>query len=178
MPYILGTVQTTVCVAVNYTVQIPASWTLIFGPLLFNCSVVSYSSRPPWTAARQAPCPSWSPRACSNSRLLSQWCHPTISSSFVPFSSCLQSFPSSRSFLLSWLFTSGGQSIGASASASVLPIFKIDFLYDWLVWSPCSPSDSQESSPTHSSKAPTSAFFMVQVSHPATGRTIALLLAK
>ena len=65
------------------------------------------------------PCPS-SPGACSNSCPLSWWCHPTISSSVVPFSSCLQSFPASGSFLMSQLFTSGGQSIGISASASVL----------------------------------------------------------
>ena len=61
-----------------------------------------------------------SPGDCSNSCLLSWWCHPTISSSVVPFSSCPQSFPASGSFLVSWLFTSGGQSIGASAS--VLPV--------------------------------------------------------
>ena len=67
------------------------------------------------------PCPSPSPRARSNSCSLSQWCHPTISSSVVPFSTCPQSFPASGSFPMSWLFTSGGQSIGASASASVLP---------------------------------------------------------
>ena len=65
------------------------------------------------------PCPSPSPGACSNSCPLSQWCHPTISSSVVPFS-CLQSFPASGPFLMSRLFTSGGQSIGASAS--VLPM--------------------------------------------------------
>ena len=63
-----------------------------------------------------------SPRVCSNSCPLSRWCHPTISSSFVPFSSCLQSFPASGSSLMSWLFTSGGWSIGVSASASVLPM--------------------------------------------------------
>ena len=69
------------------------------------------------------PCPSPSPRAsCSNSCPLSRWCHPTNSSSVVPFSSCLQYFPASWSFPMSWLFTSGGQSIGASASASVLPM--------------------------------------------------------
>ena len=68
------------------------------------------------------PCPSFSPRACSNSCPLGWWCHPTISSSVVPFSSCLQSFPASGSFLMSRLFSSGGQSIGASASASVLPM--------------------------------------------------------
>ena len=66
------------------------------------------------------PCPSPTPGACSNSCALSQWCHPTISSSVVPLSSCLQAFPASGSFPMSWLFTSGGQSIGASASASVL----------------------------------------------------------
>ena len=68
------------------------------------------------------PCPSPSPRACSNSCPLSQWCHPTISSSVTPFSSCLQSFLASGSFPKSQLFASGGQSIGAAASASVLPM--------------------------------------------------------
>ena len=68
------------------------------------------------------PCPLPTPRACSNSCPSSRWCHPTISSSVVPFSSCLQSFPASRSFPRSQFFTSGGQSIGDSASASVLPI--------------------------------------------------------
>ena len=66
------------------------------------------------------PCPSPSPRVCSNSCPLNQWCHPTISSSFTPFSSCLQSFPAAGSFLISQLFASDGQSIGASAS--VLPV--------------------------------------------------------
>ena len=68
------------------------------------------------------PCPSLSPWVCSDSCPLSQWFYLTISSSAVPFSSCLQSFPASGSFLMSRLFMSGGQSIGASASASVLPI--------------------------------------------------------
>ena len=78
----------------------------------------------PWTAIHSLPCPSPSPGACSNSRPLNQWCHPTISSSVTPFSSCLQSFPASGSFLMSQLFASGSQSIGASASASasVLPM--------------------------------------------------------
>ena len=66
------------------------------------------------------PCPSPSPRACSNWCPLSWWCHPTISSSVIPFASHLQSLPSSGSFPMSWLFMSGGQSIGASASTSVL----------------------------------------------------------
>ena len=77
----------------------------------------------------------------------SWWCHPTISSSVVPFSSCLQSFPVSGSFPMSQFFISGGQSIGASASTSVLPV-KIQKWFPLLVWTPCNPRDSQESSPT------------------------------
>ena len=77
----------------------------------------------PWTAAHQASCPSPAPGACSNSCPLSRWCHPTISSSVIPFSSChLQSFPASGSFPVSQFFPLGGQSIGVSASASVLPM--------------------------------------------------------
>ena len=68
------------------------------------------------------PCPSPTPGVHSDSRPSSQWCHPAISSSVIPFSSCLQSFPASGSFQISQLFTSGGQSIGVSASASVLPM--------------------------------------------------------
>ena len=74
----------------------------------------------PWITARQLPCPSPSPGVSSNSCPLSQWCHPTISSSVALFSSCPQSFPASGSFPVSQLFTSGGQIIGASAS--VLPV--------------------------------------------------------
>ena len=77
------------------------------------------------------PCPSLTPRACSNSRPMSQWCHPTISSSVVPFS-CLQTFQSSGSFPVSQFFASGGQSIGVSASASVLPVHL--FLSSYLMW--------------------------------------------
>ena len=73
-------------------------------------------------------CPSPTPGPCSKSCPSSQWCHPTISSSVIPFSFCLQSFPSSRSFPMSWLFSSGGQGIGASASATVLPMN----IQDWL----------------------------------------------
>ena len=79
----------------------------------------------PWTAARQASLSLTVFRVCSNlSKFapLSWWCHPTISFSVIPFSSCLHSFPASRSFPISQLFASGGQSIGASASASVLPM--------------------------------------------------------
>ena len=74
----------------------------------------------PWPAAPRLPCPPLSPWVCSNSCPLIQWCHPTISSSVAPFYSCPQSFPASRSFPMSWLFSSDGQSIGASAS--VLPM--------------------------------------------------------
>ena len=76
----------------------------------------------PWTQHSRFPCPLPSPGVSSNSCLLSWRCHPTISSSVVTFSSCLQSFSASESFPMSWLFTSGGQNIGASASASVLPM--------------------------------------------------------
>ena len=80
------------------------------------------NSEASWTEAHQTPCPSLSPRVCSNSCPLNRWCHPTISSSVIPFSSCLQSFPASGSFPMSLFFASGVQSIGASASASVLPM--------------------------------------------------------
>ena len=76
----------------------------------------------PWTSAHQASLSTPTPGACSNPCPSSRWCHRTISSSFIPFSSCLQSFPASGSFPVSQFFTSGGQSIGASASASILPM--------------------------------------------------------
>ena len=75
-----------------------------------------------WRQHTRLPCPSPTPGAYSNSCPLIQWCHPTIASSVVPFSSCLQSFPASGSFPVSQFFISGGQSIVASASASVLPM--------------------------------------------------------
>jgi len=88
--------------------------------------------------------------AHSNSCPSSWWCHPTISSSVIPFSSCLQSFPASESFQMSQLFTSGGQSIGVSASTSVLPMNTQDWSpLGWTGWmSSQGPKDSQESSPT------------------------------
>ena len=93
-----------------------------WGSVYFSCSVVSNSLRPQGLQHARLPRPSPTPRACSNSCPSSQWCHPTISSSIVTFSSCLQSFPASWSFPVSHFFTSGGQSIGVSASASVLPV--------------------------------------------------------
>ena len=88
------------------------------------------------------------PRVCSNACPLSRWCHPVISSSVVPFSSCLQSFPESGSFPVVWLFASGGQSIGASASVSVL-LMNIQgwFPLGFTGLIPCSPRDPEESSP-------------------------------
>ena len=81
------------------------------------------------------PCPLQSPRACSNSCPLNQWCHPTISSSVIPFSSCLQSSPVSGSFQISPFFASCGQSVGVSASASVLPMNIQDwFPLEWTGW--------------------------------------------
>ena len=116
---------------------------------LFSCSVMPNSLRPHGLQHARLTCPSPSPRACSNSCPLSRWCHPIILSSVVPISSCLQSFPALGSFPMSQLFASGGQSIGASASTSVLPMYiRTDFRYDWLVWSFCSPRNSQESSLT------------------------------
>ena len=88
----------------------------------FSHSVMSDSLWPKGLQHTSLPCPSRTPRAYSNSCPLSWWCHPTISSSAIPFSSCLQSFPASGSFPMSHFFASGGQSIGVSASTSVLPM--------------------------------------------------------
>ena len=95
-------------------------WSSIYQLLLFSHSVVLHSLRPHGLQHARLPCPSPSPRACSNSCPSSQWCHPTISSSVALFHSSTQSFPGSESFPMSQLFVSGGQSIGASAS--VLPM--------------------------------------------------------
>ena len=144
-------------------------------------------SNPLWPHGLQhpsLPCPLPSPGVYSNSCSLSQWCHPTISSSVAPFSSCCLSFPASGSFPMSWLTTSGGQSIVASASASVLPMKNIQGLFPLGLIS-LSSLLSKESKKTfksllpHSSKASVlyhSVFFMVQISHPymTTGKSIAL----
>ena len=94
----------------------------VYGLINFSYSVVSDSLWPHGLHYVRLPCPSPTPRACSNSHPLSWWCHPTTSSSVVPFSSCPQSFPASGSFLKSHFFTSGGHSIEASALASGLPM--------------------------------------------------------
>ena len=93
-----------------------------YSSFLFSHSVVSDSLWLHGPQHTRPPCPSPTPRVYSNSSSLSWWYHPTISSSAFPFSSCLQSFPASGSFLMSQLFELGGQSTGASASASVLPM--------------------------------------------------------
>ena len=95
---------------------------LRFSSVQFSHSVVSNSLWLHGLQRARLPCPPPTPRACSNSCPLSQWCHPTVSSSVGPFSSCLQSFPVSGSFPMSQFFASNGQSVGVSASASVLPM--------------------------------------------------------
>ena len=126
------------------------------------------------------PCPSPTPRACSNSCPSSRWCYPTISSSVIPFSSCLQTRPASGSFSVSQFFASGGQGTGASASAAVLPMN----IQDWLPLGLTGLISLQSMGlrsliQHHSSKASIlrhSVFFMVQLSHlyMTTGKTIAL----
>ena len=96
-------------------------WVNLENSVQFSCSVVSDSLRPHRLKHTRPPCPSPTPRVYSDSCPLSWWCHPTISSSAVPFSSCLQSFPVTGSFPMSQLFPWGGQSTGVSASASLLP---------------------------------------------------------
>ena len=103
--------------------------------LQFSCSVISDSLQPHEPQHARPPCPSPTPRVHPNPCLLCRWCHPTISSSIVPFSSCPQSFPASGSFQMSQLFASGGQSIGASPSTSVLPMNTQDWSpLGWTGW--------------------------------------------
>ena len=109
--------------------QLAEQWTLLIYQYQFSRSVMSNSLRPHEPQHARPPCPSPTPGVYSNLCPLSWWCHPTTSSSVVPFSSCLQYFPTSGSFQMSQLFTSGGQSIGVSASTSVLPMNTQD-------WSP------------------------------------------
>ena len=112
-------------------------------------SVVSDSLWPYELQHARPPCPSPTPGVHWDSRPSSQRCHPAISSSVIPFSSCPQSLPASESFTMSQLFAWGGQSTGVSASASSFQRTpRADLLQNGLVGSPCSPRDSQESSPT------------------------------
>ena len=148
----------------------------------FSRSVVSDSLRPHEPQHSRPPCPSPTPEVYPNSCPSSQWCHPTISSSVVSFSRP-QSFPASGSFPMSQLFTSGGQSLGVSASISVLPMNTqglISFRMDWLDLFAVQGS-LKSLLQHHSSKASIlrhSAFFIVQLSHPytTTGKTIAFII--
>ena len=150
--------------------------------LLFSYSVELDSLRPHGLQHARLPCPSPAPRACSNSCPSSRWWHATIPSSVVPFSSCSQSVPASGSFPMSQFFTSGGQNIGVSALASVLPMNIQDwFNLGWTSGSPCCPRDSQESYPTPQFKSINSltlCLLMVQPSHPymTPGKTIVLTI--
>ena len=115
----------------------------------FSCSVVSHSLQPHGLQHIRPPCRSPTPGVNSNLCPLSLWCHPTILSSVIPFSSHLQSFPALEYFPMSWFFTSGGQSIGVSASASVLPMNNQDwFPLGLAAWISLQAKDSQKSSPT------------------------------
>ena len=147
----------------------------------FSHSVVSDSSRTHGSQHARPPCPSPTPGVHSNSSPLSRWCHANISSSIIPCSSCLQSFPASRSFPMSQFFVSDGQSIGVSASTSVLPMNTQDSSplgWTWLVLLAVQ-GTLKSLLQHHSSKASIlwcSAFFIVQLSHTymTTGKTIAL----
>ena len=133
-------------VSVAFTKRSYADSQRSFSSIQFSHSVVSDSLWPHESQHTRPPCPSPTPGVYPNSSPLSWWCHPTISSSVVPFS-CLQSFPASGYFQMSQLFTSGGQSIGVSASTSVLLINTQDWSpLGWTVGSLCRPRDSQESS--------------------------------
>ena len=150
-----------------------------FSSVQFSRSVVSDSLWPHELQHDRPPCPSSTPRACSNPCLLSWWCHPTISSSVLPFPSCLLSFPVSEAFLMRRPFASGGQNIGASTLVFLMNIqgwFSLG-LTGWITLQ--SKGLYKSLLQHHSSKALVlrcSTFFMVWLSHPymTTGKTIAL----
>ena len=102
--------------------------------LQFSHSVVSDSLQPHKLQHARSPCPLPTPRVYPNLCPLSQWCHPTISTSVIPFSSCPQSFPTSGSFQMSQFFAWGGRSIGVSTLASVLPMNTQDWSLEWTGW--------------------------------------------
>ena len=147
----------------------------------FSCSVMTDSLWPHGLQHTRLPCPSPTPRVHPNPCPFSQWCHPTISSSVIPFSFCPQSFPASGSFPLSQLFASDGQSIRVSSLASVLPMKTQDWSplrMDWLDLLAVQ-GTLKSLLQHHNSKASIlrrSAFFTVQLSHPymTIGKTIAL----
>ena len=153
-----------------------------YSRLLFSCSVMSDALWPHGLKHARLSCFSPSPGACSNSCPWRQWCHPTSSSSVVPFSSCPQPVSASGSFPMSGLFESGGQSIGASALASVLPKKSQGWSSEWTGWiSLQSKGLSSIFSSTAFRKCQffgTQPFFNVQLSHPymTTGKTVALTI--
>ena len=156
----------------------PLKWAM-FSSVQVSSSVMFNSLWPHGLQHARPPYPSSTLGACSNSRPLSQWCHPTISSSVVPFSSCLQSFPASGSFPVSLLFTSASHCIGISASASLLPMN----IQDWFPLESTGWVSLQSTLKSllqhHSSKASIlwhSGFFTAQLSHPylTIGKTMAL----
>ena len=151
-----------------------------FSSVQFSRSVVSDSLQPHESQHARPPCPSPSPRVHSDSRPSSPWCHPAVSSSVVPFSSCPQSLPASGSFPMSQLFAWGGQSTGASAF-SIIPFKEIPGLIFRMGWLNLLAVQGTLKSllQHHTSKASIircSAFFTVQLSHPymTTGKTTAL----
>ena len=158
----------------------PTYLTYMQSSVHFSPSVVSDSLWPHRLQHTCLPCPFPTPTACSNSCASGRWGHPTISSSVIPFSSCLQSFPASGSFPMSWFFASSGQSIGGSTSASVLPMNTQDSSpLGWTGWISLQFKGLSRVFSNHSSRASVlwcSAFFIVQLSHPymTTGKTIAL----
>ena len=155
--------------------------TIQFSSVQVSLSVASDSLRPHRLQHARLPCQSPTPRAYSDSRPSSQWYHPTISSSVIPFSSHLQSFPASGSFPMSQFCAWGGQSIRVSASASVLPMYNQDwFSLGWTGWISFQFKNSQESSPTAQFKSINSSALSLLYSptltsiHMTTGKTIAL----
>ena len=151
-----------------------------FSSVQLSRSVMSDSLPPHESQNSRPPCPSPTPGVYPNPCLLSQWCHLAISFSVISFSSCPQYFPALGSFPMSQLFVSGGQSIGVSASTSVLPVNTEDwFPLGWTGWISLQSKGLKSLLQHHSSKASVlwqSAFFIVQFSHPymTTGNTIAL----
>ena len=122
---------------------------LVISSVQFSRSVVSNSLQLHESQHARPPCPSPSPGVHSDSRPSSWWCHPAISSSVIPFSSCPQSLPASESFPISQLFAWGGQSTGVSALASFLPKNTQGWSpLEWIGWISLQSKDSQESSPT------------------------------
>ena len=137
----------------------------------FSCSFVSDSLQPHESQHARLPCPSQTPRVYPNLWPSSQWCHPAISSSVVPFSSCPQPFPASGSFQMSKFFAWDGQIIGVSASASVLPMNTLDWSpLGWTGWISLQSKGLFYSLLQHQSSKTSilrcSAFFTIQLSHP------------